>query len=278
MEGEEPDDICDIHSKVEVPDVTGLSLDEARQIFDELYTEITEVYEFDETYNQGIIFDQNPPPGSILQSLTGEKLSVILYVSKGERTFDMPDLTGRKLESAKTILENRGLEIDEIIYEYSDLQPVDRIFGQTPSADSQVSISAIVTIYISKGEDPEGALPDVTGLSEEDALEVLSNSGFGEISILYEDSQEAMGKVFSQVPANGTIYDKTGEVIIKISNGILLPDTLGLDIEEAVTVLEDLGFVVEILPEPDATGLVTKQVPSGGTYLDYGSTVSIEIK
>ena len=278
MEGEEPDDICDIHSKVEVPDVTGLSLDEARQIFDELYTEITEVYEFDETYNQGIIFDQNPPPGSILQSLTGEKLSVILYVSKGERTFDMPDLTGRKLESAKTILENRGLEIDEIIYEYSDLQPVDRIFGQTPSADSQVSISAIVTIYISKGEDPEGALPDVTGLSEEDALEVLSNSGFGEISILYEDSQEAMGKVFSQVPANGTIYDKTGEVIIKISNGILVPDTLGLDIEEAVTVLEDLGFVVEILPEPDATGLVTKQVPSGGTYLDYGSTVSIEVE
>ncbi|MCK5567749.1 MAG: PBP1A family penicillin-binding protein, partial [Actinomycetia bacterium] len=102
MKGEEPDDICDIHNKVEVPDVTGLSLDEAREIFDELYTEITEVDEFDETYNQGVIFDQSPPAGSILESLTGEKLSVILYVSKGERTFDMPDLTGKKLESAET--------------------------------------------------------------------------------------------------------------------------------------------------------------------------------
>ncbi|MCJ7666322.1 MAG: transglycosylase domain-containing protein, partial [Actinobacteria bacterium] len=111
QEGEEPDDICNIHNKIEVPDVTGLSLDEARQIFDELFTEITAVDEFNEIYNQGIIFDQSPPAGSILQSLSGEKLSVILYVSKGEKTFDMPDLVGRKLESAETILKNEGMKI-----------------------------------------------------------------------------------------------------------------------------------------------------------------------
>ena len=30
VKGKEPDDICDIHNKVEVPDVTGMSIEEAK--------------------------------------------------------------------------------------------------------------------------------------------------------------------------------------------------------------------------------------------------------
>ncbi|MCJ7665627.1 MAG: PASTA domain-containing protein, partial [Actinobacteria bacterium] len=73
------------------------------------------------------------------------------------------------------------------------------------------------------------------------------------------------------------LYNKTGEIIIEVSTGILVPDTLGLDISEAVTMLEDLGFIVEILPGQEATGIVASQVPSGGTYSDFGSTVTIEV-
>jgi len=274
----EPDDICDIHNKVEVPDVTGLDLDEAKQIFDELFTEITEVDEFNDTYNQGIIFDQSPPAGSLLESLTGEKLSIILYISKGEKTFDMPDLTGKKLVNAKATLENRDMEIDEIVYEFSDIQPVDRIFKQTPPADSKVTKSTTITIYISKGENPESIIPDIIGLPEDEALEMLANSGFEQISIIYEVSEEAMNTVFSQVPENGIIYNKADEIIIKVSNGILVPDIIGLDSGEAVTILEDIGFIVEILPDPDVSGLIMSQDPESGSYLDYGSTVSVEIE
>jgi len=278
LKGKEPDDICDIHNKVEVPDVTGLSLDEAKQIFDELFTEVTGVDEFNDTYNQGIIFDQSPPAGSMLESLTGEKLSIILYISKGEKTFDMPDLTGKKLVNAEATLENRGLEISEIVYEFSDIQPADRIFGQTPTADSKVTKSTTVTIYISKGENPESIIPDILSLYEEDALEILANSGFEQISIIYEESEEIMDTVFSQIPESGIVYDKAAEVIIKVSKGIMVPDIIGLDSGEAITILEDIGFIVEMLPDPDASGLIINQVPENGSYLDYGSIVSIEIE
>jgi len=277
LKGKEPDDICDIHNKVEVPDVTGLSLDEAKQIFDELFTEVTGVEEFNDTYNQGIIFDQSPPAGSMLESLSGEKLSIILYISKGERTFDMPDLTGKKLVNAEATLENRDLKIDEIVYEFSDIQPVDRIFGQTPPADSKVTKSTIVTIYISKGENPESVIPDILGYPEDEALEMLASYGFEQIKIIYEDGEEAMGTVFSQVPENGIIYNKADEVIIKVSNGVMVPDIIGLDSAEAVTILEDIGFIVQILPDLDSSGLVIIQDPESGSYLDYGSTISIEV-
>ncbi len=243
-----------------------------------MFIEITEVDEFNDTYNHGVIFDQSPPAGSMLESLSGEKLSIILYISKGERTFDMPDLTGKKLANAEATLKNRGLEIGEIVYEFSDIQPVDRIFGQTPPADSKVTTSTIITIYISKGENPESVIPDILNLYEEDALEMLTNSGFEQISIIYEESEEIMGTVFSQIPESGIVYDKAAEVIIKVSKGIMVPDIIGLDSGEAITILEDIGFIVEILPDPDASGLVVNQVPENGSYLDHGSIVSIEIE
>ncbi|MFC2145154.1 PBP1A family penicillin-binding protein, partial [Actinomycetota bacterium] len=278
FDNKKPDDICDIHNKIEVPDVTGLSLDEAKKIFDELFTEITEVDEFNDTYNQGIIFEQSPPAGSMLESLSGEKLSIILYISKGERTFDMPDLMGKELKKAESILKNRDLDIDEIIYEFSNIQPVDRIFKQIPFADSQVTETTKITIYISKGEDPEGIIPDIIGHPEEEALEMLLISGFEKVSIIYEKSEETIGSVFSQVPESGIIYDKAGEIIIKVSKGIMIPDVKGLDSSEAITILEDIGFIIQILPGPDTTGLIIGQDPESGSYLDHGSMVSIEVE
>ena len=219
-----------------------------------------------------------PPAGSMLESLSGEKLSIILYISKGERTFDMPDLTGKKLVNAEATLENRDLKIDEIVYEFSDIQPVDRIFGQTPPADSKVTKSTIVTIYISKGENPESVIPDILGYPEDEALEMLASYGFEQINIIYEDGEEAMGTVFSQVPESGIIYNKADEVIIKVSNGVMVPDIIGLDSGEAITILEDIGFIVQILPEPDSSGLIISQDPESGSYLDYSSTISIEVE
>jgi len=87
-----------------------------------------------------------------------------------------------------------------------------------------------------------------------------------------------MGTVFSQIPESGIVYDKAAEVIIKVSKGIMVPDIIGLDSGEVITILEDIGFIVEILPDPDASGLVVNQVPENGSYLDHGSIVSIEIE
>ncbi len=278
VKGEEPDDICDIHSKVEVPDVVGLSIEEAGPIFEEIYTEITEVQEFNDTYNQGIIFDQSPPSGSFLESLAGEKLSVILYVSKGEQTFNMPDLEGLKLNNAKNILSAFDMDIDEIIYEFSDLQPIDHIFGQNPVKDSTVTKSTEVEIYISKGVDPEGEIPYLIGLTEEEAVSLLALSGFENISMLFEESPEEIEKVFSQIPDSGTIYNKEAEIILRISRGIMVPDIIGLELEDAVIMLEDLGFTVIILPDGAFEGTVAAQTPENGEYLDYGSSITIEIE
>jgi serine/threonine-protein kinase len=275
--GEEPDEICDIHNKVEVPDVTGKSVEEARAIFEELFIEATEVSEYNETFNQGVVFDQSPPPGSFLESLTGEKLSIILYVSKGEQTFEMPDLMGLKLKNAENILSALEVGIEEIVYEFSDFQPADYIFDQSPEPDSLISKSTGITLYISKGEDPEGIVPDITGLTEEEALTALTFAGFENVTVVLEESNEEIDLVFSQAPESGTAYEKVSEIVIIISQGVLIPDVTGMILEDAVIRLEDLGFSVSILPEGIMEGTVTDQSPINGEYGNYGSEVILTI-
>jgi len=277
IEGEEPEDICDIHNKVTVPDVIGMNFEEARQIFEDLYFVAEESYEFNEIYNQNIIFKQNPEAGTVLESLTGEKLNIILYVSKGKETFNMPDLRGFDLDTAEEIIENLGLILESTIYDFSEAQPVDNIFKQIPGADTKVSKSDMVTLYISTGENPESTVPEVLLMTEEEAVVELNTYGFEIISVYYEESNEEKDRVFSQTPVAGTLYEKSQEVIIKISMGVKVPYVLDMTREEAELELTGLGFEVEILPDAGAAGIVTSQTPEADEYLNYSSTVTIEI-
>jgi penicillin-binding protein 1A len=277
IEGKEPEDICDVHNKVKVPDVVGKSYEDAKKILEDLYFVVEETHGFNEIYNKNIIFKQNPEAGEVVESLTGEKLNILLYVSEGKETFDMPDLIGMGLDTAEEILQGLGLILSDTVYDFSDEQPIDIIFDQSPIPGLKVSKSDTVTIYISKGENPQSTIPDVLQMTEEDAIEELNSYGFENIKVYYEESEEEKDLVFSQTPVEGTVYEKTQEVIIKVSLGVKVPNVIDMTREEAELELSGLGFEVEILPDEETYGKVTSQVPEADEYLNYGYTVTIEI-
>ncbi len=275
--GKEPTQVCNIHNKVPAPDVIGQNVDDVRQMFTDINFVVNEIYEFNDTYNEDIIFKTDPAPGTILESLTGEPLSINLYISEGLQTYDMPDLTGLTKKSAVKELKDAGLSSPDFKYEFSAEQPLDKIFAQEPAADSQVTKASSITLYVSKGENPEGTIPGVIGMTEADATNMLKSAGYKNITVTLEESDKEIDKVFAQVPESGTVYAKSSEVIIKISKGIKVPDVTTMKKADAISMLEGLGFVVNILPDATAAGNVKTQLPAGGTYLNYGSTVTIEI-
>ena len=277
VEGKEPVEICDIHNKVAVPDVVGQNIDSVRQYLADMHFNANEIFEFNETFNENIIFASDPSAGTIVESLDGSPINISLYVSKGLQTYDMPDLIGLTKEKATNLVTGAGLSSPEVIYEFNTEQPVDRIFAQNPPPLSKVNKTTPVTIYVSKGEYPEGTIPSVIGMTEESAVLTLGNAGFKNISVVVEENMEEIGLVFSQIPESGTVYEKTLEIVIKISKGIEVPEVTGMKMKNAVTLLEGLGFVVNILPDGTAAGNVIDQTPEKNTYLNYGSTVTIEV-
>jgi len=278
VKGKEPKDFCNIHNKVTVPDVIGKHIDEARQIFTDLNFIINEIYQFNDTYNENIIFNQEPEPNYILESLTSEPLGINLYISKGLQTYAMPYLIGLSMPMAEQIIASLGLSNPEVIIDFSDQQPEGKVFAQNPPADSTINKSTQVTIYISKGENPESVIPDVMKMTEQDAVNNLSNAGFKNITVITEESKNEILKVFAQIPEPGTTYMKTSEVIIKISRGIEVPDVAGMKKNDAVTKLENLGFIVIIVPDTAGNNNVINQIPAAKSYLNYGTTVTIEIE
>ncbi len=278
IKGKEPQDTCNVHNKVEVPNLVGKNIEEARSILESLYFEIEEIKDFNDTYTENIVFDQEPDPGTVLESEDGGKVRITIHISKGKEAFDMPSLIGITEESAEEILEGYEIIIGNVNYEFNNEFEKDKIFKQEPAPDSKVTKETSVTIFVSKGENPESVVPDVITLKEEEAVTKLKNAGFNNISAIEEENTAAIGTVFNQVPESGTAYNKSNEIIIRVSLGVLVPDVLGLTKKEAVTKLEDLGFVVEIKPNDKVTGKVVSQTPESGVYKNYGTKVTIEIE
>ena len=126
-------------------------------------------------------------------------------------------------------------------------------------------------------------MPNVVGLSLEEAQQKLSDAGFKLDDKGPQMSPDvAEGLVASQDPKAGTPMRKGGSVSIWISSGngpVPLPNVVGLDRVTAVDMLESLGLQVLVEDEPtddqSKINYVQRQDPAPGPEVQPGSTVTI---
>ncbi|MFD5872805.1 Stk1 family PASTA domain-containing Ser/Thr kinase [Streptomyces sp. NPDC060322] len=106
-------------SPVDVPDVTGLSVEDARAALDEagLRTEVL-AERVNSPEGAGEIARQSP--GSGAEAAEGD--TVELTVSKGPRMLQVPDVTGKDVDEARSALEDAGFEVkvDRPFLSFSD--------------------------------------------------------------------------------------------------------------------------------------------------------------
>jgi serine/threonine-protein kinase len=90
------------------------------------------------------------------------------------------------------------------------------------------------------------------------------------------------GIVFKQDPVSGTRVDKNGAVSLWESTGkpkVKLPDVRGLPQADAEKQLHDVGMKTKIKQVPGGTkGQVVAMVPSAGTVVVKGSTVTLNVQ
>ncbi len=79
--GKAPKDFCNIHKGIELPDFTGVSLEEAQRYLKEKKIAYTVVSEYSDTIPKGKVTRQNPTGGTAVK----EGSSVTLFVSLGPR-------------------------------------------------------------------------------------------------------------------------------------------------------------------------------------------------
>ena len=266
---------------IEVPDVTGQTLDQAKSAIQSAGFKVGNVQQtYSDKVDSGKVISQDPAG----KSKKAKGTSVNLTVSQGTQEIEVPDLTGKTADEAKKLLQANGLKYKAGTAEYSDSVEKDHVVRQDVSAGSKVAKDTVVTYYLSLGS--EGStVPDVTGQSRSAATTTLNNAGFYvTVDEQYSDTVSE-GVVISQTPTSGSKLKADGTVNIVVSKGkeskaVSVPSVVGQSEGSAMTTLNNLGFTVTTEYQASSSvsqGNVISKTPTSGTELDPGKTVHLVI-
>lgn len=126
-----------------------------------------------------------------------------------------------------------------------------------------------------------GSVPEVVGLPQVYAMEVLRKAGFtGVVSVSRPDERVGKGKIANQIPVAGSKLAEGGEVQLALSLGPddrPVPNVVGYPINGALTLLEraGFGFVAEVEASDQPTGTVLRSQPTAGEKRPKGTTVAL---
>jgi eukaryotic-like serine/threonine-protein kinase len=157
----------------DVPLLTGKTADQAAQILQDNHLKVgVPSAAFSDVVAQGLVVETVPPDGTPLK----RDAAVALVLSKGAEPVDVPDVTGKSLDDARTALTDAGLRGKVADKQYDDQIAAGDVISQTPK-DGQAPKDSVVTLVVSKGP-PLVAVPDVVGMSIGDAIARLHSAGF----------------------------------------------------------------------------------------------------
>ncbi len=142
------------------------------------------------------------------------------------------------------------------------------------------AIVAIVLVFVRMGDESDTVqVPDVTGMSVQQATQRLSDAGLRAVVDGSADDSDAV--VVSTDPSPGSEVDDDSEVTLTLGAGeASVPDVVGDAEGNARSALVDAGLVVEVENAPSSdvpSGVVSAQQPGGGTRVDAGTRVTITV-
>ena len=144
---EMPTETCTLHIPKEaaVPDVVGLSIDDARALLEAARFTVVPVDDPASLDPAGTVVAQQPAGGqALLQGAT-----VTLSVSTGQGVTTVPSVVGLDIAAARERLVSLGLLAVE--YAVADATPVGTVVSQDPAAGTSVPVGSEVTLYVSSG-------------------------------------------------------------------------------------------------------------------------------
>ena len=177
----------------------------------------------------------------------------------------IPDLTGRSLEQALETLEPLGVVIEQD-QENSGSIPEGFVSRTDPAAGSRIFKNSTVKVFVSLGP-KQLRVPEVSGLSAEEAKKLLTDSGFVVGSSQNFFGESPQGQVLGLSAPSGAILNQGSVLDLRISLGPL-PSVSGLLAQQARDLLASVAIEIEEvevfnnqLPQGQAVGLVLSVDP-----------------
>ena len=222
----------------------------------------------------------------VAASLAGYSLAATVVFSSPDRTsadlVAVPEFGGEEMERALDLAAGAGLGLHVAGEIFHPEEPAGHVIAQLPLAGQFVAPGSEVEVTLSLG--PETVrVPDVTGLTETQAVFVLGRLGLAASSISTA-SRKRKGEVIRTEPDAGAVLGVPGEVSLIVSEGrevVAVPDLEGRRLDDVEVLLARLGLELgSVTFEPSAVGApgrVIGQAPPPGFGLREGGAVSVRV-
>lgn len=261
----------------DVPDLEGLTISEAVAELKDAKLDLGNVDYSAEVPSgtlEGTVIAQSPDAGEQVK-----QYSKVDLVVAGKAEVEVPDVVGLALAEATETLEQVGLKVKSREVEDAEAEE-GAVVEQAPEAGAVVEPGSSVTLLVAAARPKEAEIPDVVGMSQDDATAALEDMGFLVQAKGTYDEKVPKDSVISQDPEAGAVAEPGAKVTLMVSLGpnpeVMVPDVVGKTEADAAKALTSAGF--EAVPswaysgtvEP---GLVISQNPAGGTTTLRGSPV-----
>ncbi|MFC4005195.1 Stk1 family PASTA domain-containing Ser/Thr kinase [Prauserella oleivorans] len=201
--------------QVQVPDLTGLDraaaeerLRQANLVLDQNVVEV----EVDDESSYGKVIEQDPAADTEVEQGSSVQITIGVEPEK----IDVTNYTGQSFDVAKAGLEGAGFTVTR--NDVDSAEPAGTVVNQTPNAGSFPK-GTEVTLDVSNGANQQIPMPDLRGMTEDQAIQALKSAGWnGAVSTQTEEvrDSEDVGKVTNTSPAPGSTITKNQPITLYI--------------------------------------------------------------
>ena len=199
-------------SKVSVPDIMGMNIDEAVKVLKQAGLKETHKFMANDEAEKNVVFKQNPE-GS-MDAHKGD--TVILLVSSGPVPYEMPDVTGMTADEATKLLSEKKMNITRDRAASSEVEK-GKVISQIPAAGDMVTRDDPVTLTVSGGSTTVPSLADKTleeaeellarqNLTLQPGLKYQSTEEYEQHGLIASSLPEAENRVAEETPVQLTIW------------------------------------------------------------------------
>lgn len=178
---------------------------------------------FHRTIPANVVIQEDPPAGSRQKRGT----TVVLALSAGQKTAEVPVTTNMSQQQARIAIENTGLTLGNVTEQLSDA-PRGLVIASTPQAGTQIQLPGTVDIVISKGP-ASVQMPDLYGRSVGEARSMVEQLGLRIAGVSRDTSSlQPENTVIRQLPQAGQTISAGGPVSLTVSH-FPPPPTIRID-------------------------------------------------
>ena len=203
-----------IGKEIIVPDVSGMSEDEAQEKLTDEGFKPTSEFQYDDNVAEGNVISTTPAA----HSKAAKDTQVKMIVSKAAQKKTVPDVRGKSEADARSEIQAAGLTVGSTSTQHDDSVAKGNVISQSVTPGKKVSAGTAVNLVLSSGSD-KVSIQNFAGKDEEELLSWASQNGLNaskqkdEYSSNYEE-----GTIISMSPASGSV-SKGSTITYVLSRG-----------------------------------------------------------